>query len=138
VGLHSSGWFLGIITVILSRGLFSVNGTLRRVTAVQPEGIPPFLILHVADDPDTTAQAFRLGTVLKAAGVETTVFAAKETNHGKLKDNLGATGDPATKVLLEFVDACLKSSDLAYMHAPSDSSVPFRRFIGKLYITVQS
>src|SRR3954469_13381809 len=32
------------------------------------KGIPPFLILHVADHPDTTAQAFRLGTVLKAAG----------------------------------------------------------------------
>jgi acetyl esterase/lipase len=71
-------------------------------------GIPPFLILHVADQPDTTAQAFRLGTVLKAAGVKTTVFGAKESNHRKLNDNLGTTGDPATKVLLEFVDACLK------------------------------
>jgi len=69
------------------------------------KGIPPFLILHVADHPDTTAQAFRLGTVLKAAGVKTTVFGAKETNHRKLNDNLGTTGDPATKVLLEFVDA---------------------------------
>jgi CDP-diacylglycerol pyrophosphatase len=36
-----------------------------------------------------------------------TVFAAKETNHRKLNDNLGMTGDPATKVLQEFVDACL-------------------------------
>jgi acetyl esterase/lipase len=72
------------------------------------KGIPPFLILHVADHPDTTAQAFRLGTVLKAAGVKTTVFGAKETNHRKLNDNLGTTGDPATKVLQEFIDACLK------------------------------
>ena len=71
------------------------------------KGIPPFLILHVADHPDTTAQAFRLGTVLKAAGVKTTVFGAKETNHRKLNDNLGTTGDPATKVLQEFVDALL-------------------------------
>ena len=71
------------------------------------KGIPPFLILHVADHPDTTAQAFRLGAVLKAAGVKTTVFGAKETNHRKLNDNLGTTGDPATKVLLEFVDARL-------------------------------
>jgi hypothetical protein len=46
--------------------------------------------------------------VLKAAGVRTTVFGAKETNHRKLNDNLGTAGDPATKVLLEFVDACLK------------------------------
>jgi arylformamidase len=72
------------------------------------KGIPPFLILHVADHPDTTAQAFRLGTVLKEAGVKTTVFGAKETNHRKLNDNLGTTDDPATKVLQEFVDACLK------------------------------
>jgi hypothetical protein len=43
------------------------------------KGIPPFLILHVADHPDTTAQAFRLGTVLKAAGVKTIVIGAKET-----------------------------------------------------------
>jgi len=71
------------------------------------KGIPPFLILHVADHPDTTAQAFRLGTVLKAAGVKTTVFGAKETNHRKLNDNLGTTGDAATKVLQEFVDALL-------------------------------
>jgi acetyl esterase/lipase len=71
------------------------------------KGIPPFLILHVADHPDTSAQAFRLGTVLKAAGVKTTVFGAKETNHNKLNDHLGTAGDPATKALLEFVDACL-------------------------------
>jgi diketogulonate reductase-like aldo/keto reductase len=31
------------------------------------KGIPPFLILHVAGHPDTTAQARRLGDVLKAA-----------------------------------------------------------------------
>jgi arylformamidase len=71
------------------------------------KGIPPFLILHVADHPDTSAQAYRLGAALKAAGVKTTVFAVKETNHNKLNDNLGTAGDPATKVLLEFVDGCL-------------------------------
>ena len=71
------------------------------------KGIPPFLILHVADHPDTSAQAFRLGTVLKAAGVKTTVFGAKDTNHSKLNDNLGTAGDPATQVLLEFVNTCL-------------------------------
>jgi len=43
------------------------------------KGIPPFLILHVAGHPDTTAQALRLGNVLKDAGVPATVFARKET-----------------------------------------------------------
>ena len=50
------------------------------------KGIPPFLILHVADHPDTSAQAFRLATVLKAAGVKTSVFGATETNHRKLNE----------------------------------------------------
>jgi arylformamidase len=72
------------------------------------KNIPPFLILHVADHPDTSAQAFRLGSVLKAAGVKATVFGAKETNHSKLNDDLGVPDDPATKVVLEFVGACLK------------------------------
>src|SRR5262249_14445311 len=53
------------------------------------KGIPPFLILHVADHPDTSAQAQRLGNVLKKEGISVTVFGAKETNHNKLNANLG-------------------------------------------------
>ncbi len=67
------------------------------------KGIPPFLILYVADHPDTSAQAQRLGAVLKDAGIATTVFGAKETNHTKLNDNLGSPDDPATAALAEFV-----------------------------------
>ncbi len=48
------------------------------------KGIPPFLILHVADHPDTSAQAERLEAVLKDAGIPARRFAAKETNHSKL------------------------------------------------------
>ena len=72
------------------------------------KGIPPFLILHVADHPDTTAQAQRLGAVLKDAGIPAKVFAAKETNHTKLNDNLGLPDDPPTKALFEFVGESLK------------------------------
>ena len=72
------------------------------------KGIPPFLILHVADHPDTTAQAQRLGAVLKDAGIPNKVFGAKETNHTRLNDNLGLTDDPATKALFEFVGESLK------------------------------
>ena len=67
------------------------------------KGIPPFLILHVADHPDTSAQAFRLGAALKEAGVPVRVFGAKDTNHTKLNDDLGQADDPATKALFEFV-----------------------------------
>lgn len=75
---------------------------------VKDKGIPPFLILHVADHPDTTAQAQRLGNVLKEAGLSVTVFGGKETNHNKLNADLGLPEDPATKALLEFLDKALK------------------------------
>lgn len=67
------------------------------------KGIPPFLILHVADHPDTTAQAQHFGAVLKEAGVPTRIFGARDTNHTKVNANLGLPEDPATKTLFEFV-----------------------------------
>jgi acetyl esterase/lipase len=72
------------------------------------KGIPPFLILHVAEHPDTSAQARRLGNVLKAAGVPVTVFGGRETTHNKLNADLGRPADPATKALVEFLDKALK------------------------------
>lgn len=72
------------------------------------KGIPPFLILHVSAHPDTSAQAVRLGNVLKEAGVPVTVFGAKDTNHSKLNNELGLASDPATKVLDQFVASNLK------------------------------
>src|ERR1700726_127116 len=72
------------------------------------KGIPPFLILHVAGHPDTTAQALRLGNVLKDAGLPATVFAAPETTHTKINADLGKPDDPATKALFEFLGKALK------------------------------
>src|SRR6185436_3688202 len=71
------------------------------------KGIPPFLILHVADHPDTSAQALRLGNVLKEAGVPVTVFGARETTHNKINADLGLPDDPATKALFEFLGKAL-------------------------------
>jgi acetyl esterase/lipase len=72
------------------------------------KGIPPFLVLHVADHPDTSAQAFRLGSVLKEAGVPVRVFGAKNTEHTRLNDDLGKPDDPATAALAEFVGQTIK------------------------------
>ena len=72
------------------------------------KNIPPFLLLYVADHPDTTAQAERLGAVLKGAGIPVKLFAAKETNHSKLNENLGLPDDPPTKALFEFVGEVLR------------------------------
>jgi acetyl esterase/lipase len=72
------------------------------------KGIPPFFILHAAEHPDTRAQAQRLGSVLKDAGVPATVFGARETTHNKINADLGRPDDPATKALFEFLDNALK------------------------------
>ena len=73
------------------------------------KGIPPFFILHVAGQPDTTAQAQRLGTVLKSAGIEAQVFGAKESTHSKVNADLGLPNDPATLALWEFLERARKS-----------------------------
>ena len=72
------------------------------------KGIPPFLILHVADHPDVSAQAQRLEAVLKDAGISVKRFPARETNHSKLNDNLGLPDDPPTTAMFEFVAEALK------------------------------
>jgi arylformamidase len=72
------------------------------------KGIPPFLILHVADHPDTSAQAERLENVLKAAGIPVKRFGAKDTTHSRLNENLGLPDDPASKALFDFTADALK------------------------------
>ncbi|HLW64048.1 MAG TPA: serine hydrolase [Gemmataceae bacterium] len=68
------------------------------------KNIPPFFLLHVANHPDTTAQALRLGNVLKEAGIPVTVFGAKETTHSKVNADLGKPDDPATRALYVFLN----------------------------------
>jgi len=73
------------------------------------KGIPPFFILHVADHPDTSAQARRLANALKEAGVPATVFGARETTHNQVNADLGRPDDPATKALFDFLGKALKN-----------------------------
>jgi arylformamidase len=72
------------------------------------KGIPPFLILHVAEHPDTSAQAQRLAAVLKAAGISATLVGARETTHSKINENLGLPDDPSTRAVFEFVNKVLQ------------------------------
>jgi len=72
------------------------------------KGIPPFLIMHVAEHPDTGAQAQRLANVLKGAGVPARVFAARDSTHNKINADLGVPDDPGTMALFEFVGEALK------------------------------
>jgi arylformamidase len=82
---------------------------LSAVTHVaRDKGIPPFLIMHVAEHPDTGAQAQRLAGVLKGAGVPVRVFGARESTHNKINADLGLPDDPGTRALFEFVAEALK------------------------------
>jgi acetyl esterase/lipase len=72
------------------------------------KGIPPFLVLHIAGNPDTTAQARHFADVLGAAGIPVKVVAGRETTHESLNDNLGVPNDPVSKELFAFVAGVLK------------------------------
>jgi hypothetical protein len=84
---------------------------LSAVNHVGPNrGIPPFLLLHVADHTDTTAQAYRLWAALDQAGVPARLFGAEATDHVKLDADIGLSGDAATKMLFEFTDQVLREA----------------------------
>ena len=72
------------------------------------KGIPPFLTLHVAEHPDTSAQAQRLSQVLREAGVSVTVYSALETTHNRINGDLGLSNDLATIAISEFVGKALQ------------------------------
>ena len=72
------------------------------------KGIPPFLIMYVAAHPDNSAQAFRLATVLKEAGIPVTLYGAQESSHNRINAEIGVPDDPGTKNLFEFVADALK------------------------------
>ncbi len=76
------------------------------VTHVAPKkGIPPFLILYFSGNPDTTAQAGRLESVLQQAGIKAVKFGKSDSNHSRLNNDLGTPEDPATIALYEFLDS---------------------------------
>lgn len=70
--------------------------------------IPPVLILHVAEHPETKMQSERLVSVLKEAGISAKTFPGEETDHVKINANLGLPDDGPTKAMFEFLDSVLK------------------------------
>lgn len=67
------------------------------------KNIPPFLILYVADHPETRAQSVRLVEALKAAGVSAKVYPAHGKTHATINSELGLAGDAPTRALFEFL-----------------------------------
>jgi hypothetical protein len=77
------------------------------------KGIPPFLILHVADHPETTAQSQRLAKALREVSVSARAYPAKGKNHGTINADLGKPDDEPTKELFAFVRRCLETGPLS-------------------------
>ena len=71
------------------------------------KGIPPFLILHIAGNADTSAQARRMASVLQAAGISAKVV-GRDTTHEELNDAIGVPGDPTTKEVFGFAADAVK------------------------------
>jgi arylformamidase len=70
--------------------------------------IPPFLLLHVADHPETKAQAQRLANVLQEAGISARAYPAEGKNHTTLNNDLGLSSDRPTQEMWEFLSVVLK------------------------------
>lgn len=72
------------------------------------KGIPPFLILHVADRPDSTAQSRAFAKALVDAGVQAQLVPGEGKNHGTINRDLGLPDDEPTKAVFQFLDRLLK------------------------------
>lgn len=72
------------------------------------KGIPPFLILHVSDRPDSKEQSELFAEALLDAGVSAKVVPAEGKNHGTINSELGLPENQPTKALWEFLDGVLK------------------------------
>lgn len=72
------------------------------------KSIPPFLILHVADHPETKAQSQRLVKVLQEAGFSAKAYAAEGKNHTTINSDLGLSDDRPTQEMFGFLSAVLK------------------------------
>lgn len=67
------------------------------------KSIPPFLILYVAEHPDTTAQAQRLEAVLRQAEIPVATFGGRDTTHGRINAHIGLPDDAASKALFDWI-----------------------------------
>jgi len=74
------------------------------------KGIPPFLILHVAATPETTAQAKRLEAVLRASDLSVKVYGALDSTHDKINQGIGLADDPTTTEIKRFLELALEQT----------------------------
>jgi arylformamidase len=97
------------------RRKFGHDAALEELSAVthvaRDKGIPPFLIIHIADRPEsrTGLQSHLLATrLIHHGGVPAKVLAVPGKTHVTLDSDLGTPGDATTDAILQFVDEQLK------------------------------
>jgi acetyl esterase/lipase len=72
------------------------------------KNIPPFLILHVADHPETKAQSQRLTKTLHDVGMSAQTYPAEGKTHDTINADLGLPDDKPTKAVFEFLGKVTK------------------------------
>jgi arylformamidase len=72
------------------------------------KNIPPFLILHVADHPETKGQSQRLVKALQEAGISAKAYPAEGKSHSTINNDLGIVGDRPTQEMFGFLNVVLK------------------------------
>lgn len=70
--------------------------------------IPPVLILHVAEHPETKMQSQRLAKALQEAGFSARAYPVQNKNHTSINADLGLPDDEPTKVMFEFLEKALE------------------------------
>jgi acetyl esterase/lipase len=74
------------------------------------QSIPAFLILHVADRPDSKIQSEQFAKALGNAGVSAAVVPAAGKTHGTINSELGLLDDKPTRALFDFMSRQLEST----------------------------
>jgi acetyl esterase/lipase len=99
------------------RRKFGHEAALKDLSAVthvaRDKGIPPFLIVHVADYPEfrTGLQSHLLADrLIHHGGVSTKVLSVPGKTHVTLDADLGSPGDTTTDAIMLFISANLKSA----------------------------
>jgi acetyl esterase/lipase len=94
---------------IIKFGDEKMQKELSAVTHVaKGKDIPPFLILHVAEHPETKMQSERLVKALQEAGVSAKAYPAEGKNHNTLNNDLGLADDRPTQEMFAFLSTVLK------------------------------
>jgi arylformamidase len=104
-------WSLGKSKQLYTTVFTEEEDTQRRASPIthvaRGKGIPPFLIVYVADRLGSKMQSTWLADALRKAEVEATVYPAQDKTHATVNREFGAAHDPPTKQAFAFLNDIL-------------------------------